>query len=64
MRRWVRASCPECRWTVFRKWFAWRPVLVGEYWVWLETIERRDWHGEGITYRDYRFNEAEDPHED
>ena len=64
MRHWVRASCPECRWTVFRKWFAWRPVLVGEYWVWLETIERRDWHGEGITYRDYRFNGAEDPHED
>ena len=64
MRHWVRASCPDCKWTVFRKWFAWRPVLVGEYWVWLETIERRDWHGEGITYRDYRFNEAEDPHED
>ena len=64
MRIWVRASSPDVRWSVFKRWFAWRPVLVGEYWVWLQTIERRDWHGEGITYRDYRFLEAEDPHED
>ena len=60
MRIWVRASSPECRWTVFREWFAWRPVLVGEYWVWLQIIERRDWHGEGNTYRDYRFTGEED----
>ena len=64
MRHWVRASCHDCKWIVFRKWFAWRPVLVGEFLVWLETIERRDWHGEGITYRDYRFIGKEDEHED
>jgi hypothetical protein len=45
---------------VFKRWFAWRPVLVGEYLVWLQTIERRDWHGEGNTYRDYRFTGEED----
>ena len=55
MRIWVRASSPDVRWSVFKRWFAWRPVLVGEYLVWLQTIERRGRHGKGDTYRDYRF---------
>ena len=55
MRIWVRASRPGHEWGTFKRWFAWRPVLVGEYWVWLQTIERRDWHAEDNTYRDYRF---------
>lgn len=60
MRIWVRASSPQSHWTAFKRWFAWRPVLVGEHWVWLQTIERRDWHDEGNTYRDYRFTGEED----
>lgn len=28
----------------WHRWFAWRPVLVNGFWVWLERIERRaDW---------------------
>ena len=63
MRIWVRASSPGSQW-IFRRWFAWRPVIVGEYWVWLQTIERRDWHAEGNTYRDYRFADEEEEEED
>lgn len=61
MRIWVRASSPSKNWTAFKRWFAWRPVLVGEYWVWLQTIERRDWNAEGATYRDYRFTHEDEP---
>ena len=64
MRIWVRASCAPATWDLFRRWFAWRPVLVGEYWVWLQTIERRDWHAEGNTYRDYRFADEEEEDDD
>lgn len=64
MRIWVRASSPDVRWTVFSRWFAWRPVLVGEFWVWLQTIERRDWHDESNTYRDYRFADEDDEAEE
>jgi len=64
MRIWVRASCAHATCDLFRRWFAWRPVLVGEYWVWLQTIERRDWHAEGNTYRDYRFADEEEEDDD
>ena len=60
MRIWVRASSPDVAMVTFRRWFAWRPVLVGEYWVWLQTIERRDGHGEGNAYRDYQFADEEE----
>lgn len=36
------------RWTPRKRdgrwqpWFAWHPVKVGDAWVWLETIQRRD----------------------
>lgn len=63
MKHWVRASLPSNKWS-FKRWFAWRPVLVGEFWVWLQTIERRDWHDESNTRRDYRFaDEAEEDYE-
>ena len=70
MRIWVRPSLPGHKWGSFKRWFAWRPVLVGEYWVWLQTIERRDWNNENSTYRDYRLadeveedDEAEEDYE-
>ena len=64
MRIRVRDSRHPATWDLFRPWFAWRPVLVGEYWVWLQTIERRDWNGEGNTYRDYRFADEDDEAEE
>lgn len=27
--------------TLWHPWFAWRPMLVGIEWVWLESIERK-----------------------
>lgn len=44
------------QWT---RWFAWRPVRAGRSWIWLRTIERRNWafihEGKSIaTGRDYR----------
>ena len=27
--------------TQWRRWFAWRPVVMHDQWVWLEIIERR-----------------------
>ena len=64
MRIWVRESLRSNEWDSFKRWFAWRPVLVGEYWVWLQTIERRDWHAKGSTYRDYRFADEEEEEDD
>ena len=65
MRIWVRPSLPGHKWESFKRWFAWRPVLVGEYWVWLQTIERRDWNDENNTYRDYRLaDEVEEDDEE
>lgn len=26
----------------WRPWFAWRPVVIGSEWVWLELVERRE----------------------
>lgn len=41
MKREIKTTPP--RW---RRWFAWYPVTVGRYRVWLEWIERkREWHG-------------------
>lgn len=33
--RWLTA--PARGW---HRWFAWHPVVVGDQWVWLETVER------------------------
>jgi hypothetical protein len=27
--------------TAWHQWYAWRPQIVGDHWVWLEWIERR-----------------------
>ena len=27
--------------TEWHPWFAWHPVMVGDGWVWLETVQRR-----------------------
>jgi hypothetical protein len=27
--------------SLWHRWFAWHPVKVGTFWIWLETIERR-----------------------
>lgn len=53
MRVWTLRPCEE--WETVVRWFAWRPVLVGEFWVWLQTVERRDWYDEYSTYRAYSF---------
>lgn len=47
-----RAPTDLSRWHV---WFAWRPVTIGEHWIWLETVERRfvsHRDGADIEYRE------------
>lgn len=43
---------PDNHW---KKWFAWHPVQVGNYWVWLEWVERWKVFMGTYTQLDYRL---------
>lgn len=36
----MRWSAVPPKGPVWRKWFAWYPVRIGDEWVWLEMVER------------------------
>ena len=49
----------------WHRWFAWRPVVVvteeggSEYWVWMETVERKWGSGKYTGRRKWRYRPAQ-----
>jgi len=43
---------------IWRRWFAWYPVVIDDEWVWLEYVERREtWQPVGESaWRQYRHH--------
>lgn len=53
--RWRKRARPRG----WHRWYAWHPVLAGDQWIWLETVERKsylDYDGLGYDYRPIQEN--------
>lgn len=56
--RWLVGSFHARRQRVWRDWFAWYPVRIDSYWVWLEVVSRAHVCGEEICYWSYDLKET------